>query len=339
MTKILDITNNIKQNVRKRKICSNMEKKVAKIYTMGELLVEIMRIEKDKPLDAPDLFKGPFPSGAPAIFISAAAQLGNHAKIWGGVANDKFGDLLLKRLAGDGVDVSAVHVAYTGATAVAFVAYDSSGDREFIFHLDGTPAADIAFTETGDIPDFFHVMGCSLTINDRVKAEIEHACSYFSAAGATISFDPNIRPSLLRDRGIISITGKVMECCSDFLPALDELTLFSEGRTGLEEAAAFLLERFSNLEIIHIKLGKRGSRIITRETDIEIPIYPIEKKYPIVDPTGAGDSFDAAFVSGIAAGMSLVDAGKLAAKAGAINSTVLGPMSGDIKNNINRELV
>ncbi|MDR2052578.1 MAG: sugar kinase [Treponema sp.] len=306
---------------------------------MGELLVEIMRIEKDKPLDAPDLFKGPFPSGAPAIFISAAAQLGNRTKIWGGVAKDKFGDVLLGRLTGDGVDVSAVNVAGTGATGVAFVAYDGSGGREFIFHLDGTPAADISFTETGDIPDFFHVMGCSLTINDRVKAEIEHACSYFSAAGAKISFDPNIRPGLLRDRGIMNITGKVMESCSVFLPGLDELTLFAEGRTGLKKAAVFLLDRFPGLEIVHVKLGKRGSRIITRNTDIEIPIYPIEKKYPVIDPTGAGDSFDAAFVSGLAAGMSLMEAGKLAAKAGAINSTVLGPMAGDIKGNISRELV
>jgi sugar/nucleoside kinase (ribokinase family) len=307
---------------------------------MGELLVEIMRIEKDKPLDTPDLFKGPFPSGAPAIFISTAAQLGNHTKIWGGVAKDKFGDMLLKRLAGDGVDVSDVNVGGTGgATGVAFVAYDSSGGREFIFHLDGTSATDISFTKTGDIPDFFHVMGCSLTINDRLKAEIEHACSYFSAAGAKISFDPNIRPSLLHDRSIMNIAGNVMEYCSVFLPGLDEMTLFAEGRTGLEEAAAFLLDRFPGLEIIHVKLGKQGSRIITRKMDIEIPIYPIEKKYLIVDPTGAGDSFDAAFVSGLAAGMSLAEAGKLAAKAGAINSTVLGPMAGDIKNNINRELL
>jgi sugar/nucleoside kinase (ribokinase family) len=306
---------------------------------MGELLVEIMRVEKDKPLDAPDLFKGPFPSGAPAIFISAAAQLGNHTKIWGGVARDKFGDMLLKRLTGDGVDISSVNVSDTGATAVAFVSYDSSGEREFIFHLNNTPAANISFAETGDVPDFFHVMGCSLTINDLVKTEIEHACSYFSAAGAKISFDPNIRPSLLCGRDIMEVAGQIMKRCSVFLPGLGELALFAGGRTGLKDAAAFLLDRFPALEIIHVKLGKRGSRIITREMDIEIPVYPIEKKYPIVDPTGAGDSFDAAFISGLAAGLELADAARLAAKAGAINSTVLGPMAGDIKGNIGRELV
>jgi sugar/nucleoside kinase (ribokinase family) len=60
---------------------------------MGEIIVEIMRSEKNCPLDQPGIFKGPYPSGAPAIFISAAAQLGNQAKIWGGVGQDKFGDV------------------------------------------------------------------------------------------------------------------------------------------------------------------------------------------------------------------------------------------------------
>jgi sugar/nucleoside kinase (ribokinase family) len=311
---------------------------MAKIYTMGEILMEIMRVEKDKPLDQADFFKGPFPSGAPAIFISTAAQLGNDTKIWGGVGKDKFGEALIRRLKNDGVDVSDVKVGES-ATAVAFVAYSGSGDREFIFHVNNTPASDAAFWETGNIPDFFHVMGCSLTINDRFREEIEHACRYFHDKGARISFDPNIRPTLLGKRNIMDIAGNVMNCCSVFLPGKDELLLFSEGRTDLHEAAAFLFDKFPGLEIIHIKLGRHGSQIITRKEKLAIPIYPIEKRYPIVDPTGAGDSFDAAFVSAIAAGKDLEYAGNLAAKAGAINSIALGPMAGDIKGMISQNLI
>jgi sugar/nucleoside kinase (ribokinase family) len=311
---------------------------MAKIYTMGEMLVEIMRVEKDKPLDRADFFKGPFPSGAPAIFISTAAQLGNAAKIWGGVGKDKFGEALIRRLENDGVDVSCVE-RREGSTAAAFVAYSGSGDREFIFHVNGTPASEAVFRETGDIPDFFHVMGCSLTINDRFKAEIEHACRYFHDGGARISFDPNIRPTLLGKRNIMDIVGEVMNRCSIFLPGRDELLLFSGGRTDPQEAADFLFAQFPKLEIIHIKLGKHGSQIITRKETLAIPIYPIEKKYPIVDPTGAGDSFDAAFVSAIAAGKDLAYAGNLAAKAGAVNSIALGPMAGDIKGMIFQDLV
>ena len=313
---------------------------MAVIYTMGEIIVEIMREKPDCPLNEVNVFMGPYPSGAPAIFISTAAQLGNTAKIWGGVGADKFGEVLLSRLKHDGVDVSCVKVAEHGATGTAFVAYTSGGDREFIFHIDGTPAADIVFDGTGDVPGFFHVMGCSLTVNESMKGEIEKACAHYAQKGAKISFDPNIRPSLLGKRNIMDIAGAVMERCSVFLPGVDELALFSGGGAGdVSGAAARLFADFPRLEIIHVKMGKRGSTIITRDEQISVPIYPIEKKYPIVDPTGSGDSFDAAFVSAIANGKSLKEAGNLASKAGAINATVMGPMGGNIRDLIYRPII
>ncbi|MDR0663696.1 MAG: sugar kinase [Spirochaetaceae bacterium] len=306
---------------------------------MGELIVEIMRIENDKPLNETALFSGPFPSGAPAIFISAAAQLGNKTKIWGGVGRDKFGEVILNRLKRDGVDVSGVIVSESGVTGSAIVAYTSGGDREFIFNLDGTASGRVRFTETPDIPDYFHVMGCSLMVNDEMKDGIERATRYFSDNGAKISFDPNIRPSLLGKRGIMDVAGGVLSRCSVFLPGRDELLMFAEGKSDTQDAAAFLFDRFDKLEVIHVKYGKKGSETITRSGSTPIPVYPIEKARPIVDPTGAGDSFDAAFISALAAGKTLKEAGGLAAKAGAINSAAFGPMEGDIKNDIYRELV
>jgi sugar/nucleoside kinase (ribokinase family) len=313
------------------------------IYTMGELLVEIMRTEKDCPLDRPDQFSGPYPSGAPAIFISAAAQLGCRTKIWGAVGRDKFGNMLLERLASDGVNLDNVAICPDRATGAAFVSYFGSGEREFIFFLNGAAAAQIAFNEAAvretPAPDFFHVMGCSLTINADVSVQIERACRHFTAAGSRISFDPIIRPSLLRERGILEVAGSVMEQTTIFLPGVDELLLFTPGISDIDTAAASLLDRYPRLEIIHIKRGKSGSRIITRQTTLDIPIYPIERKMPIVDPTGAGDCFDAAFISAIADGKSLAQAGALAAKAGAINSAAFGPMSGDIRGLINTDII
>jgi sugar/nucleoside kinase (ribokinase family) len=306
---------------------------------MGELIVEIMRVENDRPLNETALFKGPFPSGAPAIFISTAAQLGNQTRIWGGVGDDKFGEVIINRLKHDGVDVGGVLVSESLVTGSAVVAYSSDGGREFIFYMDGTASGRLAFEETPDVPDYFHVMGCSLMVNSGMKNAIERACRYFSENGAKISFDPNIRPSLLGKRGIMDVAGEVLSLCSVFLPGRDELLLFAGGKSDTHGAAAFLFDRFDRLEIIHVKNGKKGSEIITRSGSIDIPIYPVEKIRPIVDPTGAGDSFDAAFVSALAAGMNLKDAGMLAAKAGAINSAAFGPMAGDIKNDIYRDMV
>ena len=78
------------------------------LVTLGELLVEMMAVTRGQPLDRPGSFIGPYPSGAPAIFADQAARQGYPTAIAGVVADDGFGDCVVDRLRGDGVDVSAV---------------------------------------------------------------------------------------------------------------------------------------------------------------------------------------------------------------------------------------
>ncbi len=68
------------------------------IWTMGELLVEIMRPQPGLGLYNPGPFLGPYPSGAPAIFIDTVARLGHPAGMIGGVGEDDFGRGLIDRL-------------------------------------------------------------------------------------------------------------------------------------------------------------------------------------------------------------------------------------------------
>ena len=49
-----------------------------------------------------------------------------------------------------------------------------------------------------------------------------------------------------------------------------------------------------------------------------------------LDATGAGDCFDGAFLAGLVQGKSLLEAGKTAAAAGALNAAAFGPMEGNI---------
>ena len=60
------------------------------ILIMGEILVEIMRDKEDIQLSEAGTFKGPYPSGAPAICIDAAARLGCRTALIGGVGKDDF---------------------------------------------------------------------------------------------------------------------------------------------------------------------------------------------------------------------------------------------------------
>ena len=90
---------------------------MSEIWTMGELLVEIMRPEVGTQLYQKGSFTGPFPSGAPAIFADTVARLGYAAGMIGGVGQDAFGRCVLNRLVGDGVDCSLIRVDEKAATA------------------------------------------------------------------------------------------------------------------------------------------------------------------------------------------------------------------------------
>ena len=103
---------------------------MAEIVIMGELLVEIMRAEEDVQLyETGKYFRGPFPSGAPGIFVSTAARLGHSASIISGVGNDDFGKNILDRLKEVGVDCSRILVSNEASTGAAFVTYFKNGEK------------------------------------------------------------------------------------------------------------------------------------------------------------------------------------------------------------------
>ena len=94
-----------------------------KVVTLGEILVEIMADERGHGFREPLRLVGPFPSGAPAIFIDQVAKLGQPCGIIACVGDDDFGRVNLERLEKDGVDVKAVEVHRTYVTGSAFVRY------------------------------------------------------------------------------------------------------------------------------------------------------------------------------------------------------------------------
>ena len=305
------------------------------VWTMGEILVEVMRPETDMPLEEVGSFLGPFPSGAPAIFIDTVARLGHRAGIIGGVGDDDFGRCVLNRLRTDGVCCDHVNVRPDGATAVAFVTYFGDGSRKFIFHIDGTPAvmADASGVEHVGPPEYFHVMGCSLMANDRFRLEIVKAVEYFADRGTQITFDPNIRPELLGDRRIGDVVGPVLRRCSVLFPGVRELQLLA-GTEDIPEGVAHLFES-PQMKTIVLKRGSAGCRVFTRANALDIPAYSVDE----VDPTGAGDCFDAGFLCGMLEGRPLEECAKIASAAGALNAAAFGPMEGDISPAAIRKMI
>ena len=310
---------------------------MAEILIMGELLVEIMRPHEDIPLYESDYFRGPFPSGAPGIFISTAARLGHDTAIISGVGKDDFGENVLRRLKKDGVDVSRVLVSDQGNTGVAFVTYFADGERKFLFYMDNSPCVMAKAPESLEgLEDtkYMHIMGCSLMSSVKFANEIVKTMMMMKERGVRISFDPNVRLEMMRDPAVLKILQTVFDNSTILMPGVAELKMLS-GEDDLDKAIEKVFEN-PDLEILVLKNGSKGSKIYTREgLAVEQGIYKVEQ----LDATGAGDSYDAAFICGLAEGRSLEEAAKMGAAAGALNAAAFGPMEGDIRPETVREMI
>lgn len=294
------------------------------VVTIGEILVEIMAVEPGHGFRAPIPLIGPFPSGAPAIFVDQMARFGHPCGIVGWVGNDEFGYLNLERLRSDGVDVSAIQVHPEAVTGSAFVRYHPDGGRDFVFNikqsangavrLDATAAALIA--RAGHL----HVMGSSLFSPDIIAAN-DAAISRIKANGGTISFDPNVRNEMMALPGMREALERVLSQADLFLPSGPELFLFTKAQDE-DGAIAELLGH--GLRTIVVKHGANGASCFSQAGATRVAGLPTEQ----IDPTGAGDCFGATFVACWLQGMSIRDALRLANAAGALAVRRKGPMEG-----------
>ena len=299
---------------------------MAEVWTMGELLVEIMRPRRGMSLSAPDTFLGPYPSGATGIFIDTVARLNHTAAIISGVGDDDFGRCVLERFARDGVDTEHVLVVPNHATGVAFVTYFEDGSRRFLYHWNHTPAVMARRPAPAVVrnPRFFHVMGCARMPNEEFRGEVFETASLFSSNGARVSFDPNIRFELLGGRRPEDIFRPLMEQCSVLMPGERELQLLM----GADNTAEAVRKAFGypRMQTVVLKKGSRGATVYTGDRAEEVPSFPVRE----VDPTGAGDCFDAGFICGLLEGRTERECAEIASAAGALNAMAFGPMEGDI---------
>ena len=297
------------------------------IMSMGELIVEVMRKEVDVPLDRAGDFVGPFPSGAPAIFADQAARLGHPAGFIGACGADEFGDCLTARFEADGVDTR--HVARVGdlATGVAFVTYFGDGSRKFIFHI-GNSAAGRLPAPTAEMFEgvkWLHICGSTLSAGPDMRAKCYRACELATAAGAKVSFDPNLRPELLGgEQALREVCAPVLDAAWLVLPGVEEAEALT-GRQGAEAACKALLDR--GAQVVALKRGARGCTVFCGPRRMDVEPFAVTA----VDPTGAGDCFDAGFVVGLLEGLPLEEAGRLANACGALGATVQGPMEGALR--------
>ena len=295
---------------------------------IGEILCEIVATTTGNGFTEPQPLIGPFPSGAPAIFIDQCGRIGGSAALVGAVGNDDFGRVNTDRLKRDGVDVSGVLVDQTLPTGTAFVRYRDDGSRDFVFNMWTSAAGMVSWTPEIEAvverAGHLHVIG-TLIVQDNMWEIIDRAAAIIKERNGTVSFDPNIRKELRDSVTSAERFSSILAKSDLLLPSDDELFVAAGLPTDASETDAIekLLEH--GIPEITVKRGSDGSSCITSEgRRVDAPAFIVEE----IDPTGAGDCFGGAYVACRRLGMGLEASLDYANAAGARNVTYRGPMEG-----------
>ena len=293
--------------------------------TVGEILVEIMATTIGPGFLTTQPLIGPYPSGAPAIFIDQCGRMGCPSAMIGAVGSDDFGRVNLDRLQRDGVDISAVAIDPAFPTGSAFVRYRDDGTRDFVFNIATSAAARFGWTDRVQhliaSAGHLHVMGSALTMPSACEV-IDQAVGIVKARGGSLSVDPNLRKELQLAPQIEARFSRLVAQADLLLPSGDEL----ERAAGIDgEAAAVARLLGLGVEEIVLKRGAQGATCFGRDgSRVDAAPFRVSE----IDPTGAGDCFGGAYVASRRLGLPVEQALTYACAAGARNVTFRGPMEG-----------
>jgi len=226
--------------------------------------------------------------GAPANVAAAVARLGGNSEFVGMFGRDMFGNFLIERLHAAGVSTRYVRRTAVAKTALAFVALDAHGERSFSFYR--PPSADLLFRdEHFDDACFanariFHVCSNSLT-DDGIAQTTLSGMARARAAGALVSMDMNLRPSLWpRDADPLPLLWQALRAADVVKLANEELAYLATHGTGERAALEHLL---TSARVVIVTNGPDVVRWFTRTTTGQVPAMRV----PVVDTTAAGDAF------------------------------------------------
>lgn len=284
------------------------------VIVAGEINVDLILreappLELDKELLAQDmdLILG----GSSSITAFNLARLGARVGFVGVVGEDTFGRYCAERLRWAGVDLE--HLRWTPKAKTGITVWLTRGARRAGVTYPGT----IAMLRAADVPSEYLARARHLHVGAYFFQKRLHAgaAALFRRArrlGLTTSLDTNYDPTEQWDAGL----REVLKHTDIFFPNEDE-ALRLTGAGDVRQAAR---ELAGLARIVAVKLGARGALVVTAERLFQVPAVRVKA----VEMTGAGDSFNAGFLSRFVRGASLEECARAGVEAGARAVTRVG---------------
>jgi sugar/nucleoside kinase (ribokinase family) len=220
-----------------------------------------------------------------AIVAHNLAALGVSVGFITRLGDDPLGNIALERLAERGVDVTCVKRVSGGTSTGVTILLDHEGKRHILtypgtmFEMAATDL-DMAYLASGR---HFHLS--SLFLHKALQPDLPRICRQLKAGGLTLSLDTNDDPQDRWGGALEELLGIV----DIFLPNEDEACRIS-GKPDPESAIEALAKR---VPLVAVKCGKRGALVQAANQRWLLPAASVAP----VDTVGAGDSFDAGFLT------------------------------------------
>ncbi len=297
------------------------------VITFGEAMM-LLVADRPGPLEHAEAFHKRT-AGAETNVAIGLARLGLKVGWASRLGTDSMGRYLLAAMSGEGIDCSHVVCDASQKTGFQFKGKVLDGsDPPVEYHRMGSAASHMGI---GDIDEAWllgarhlHATGVFAAISASTLPAARKTMELMRAAGRSVSFDPNLRPTLWASPELMRESiNDLATRAAWVLPGLEE-GRFLTGEDTAKGVARFYRQRGARLVVV--KLGAAGAYFDSDSAGTgHVPGFPVTK---VVDTVGAGDGFAVGVISALLDGLSVPDAVKRGAWIGARAVQVLGDSEG-----------
>lgn len=253
---------------------------------IGEALVDIVR--------RPDGTVSEHVGGSPLNVAVGLARLDHRVRLATHIGDDRHGRAIVDHLAADEVPLTpGSNAADRTPTAVATL--DENGSASYEFDIDWRLTAPLPTD-----PDHVHTGSIAAVLQPGAERVRDHLLGIRSRA--TISFDPNCRPTLIGSPQDARAPLEQLIGLSDVVKASDEDITWLYGADADLSHVLRLWARLGPSVLVATR-GAQGALVHCAATGDTVSVPG--RQVDLVDTVGAGDSFESGLISG------LLDAGLL----------------------------
>jgi len=292
---------------------------VPEMITFGETMALMMPMGT-KGIEYSANFEKSF-GGAESNVAIGVARLGHRAGWFGRLGKDPMGRMIMKRIQGEGVDVSRVELTEEAPTGLMFREVVSG--KSSVYYYRKNSAASHMKPEHLD-EDYIrqakllHVTGITPALSATCRDVFREAVRLAKKNGVKVCFDPNLRLKLWTIEEAREVLLPMAAEADYFLPGLDELKLLYQ--TEDFDAIIGKLAELPGVSIV--KGGDNETYVVEKGQVTAVPYFKVDR---VVDTVGAGDGFCAGFIAGVLRGLSHVEAVRL----GNLMGSMVIQMEGD----------